>query len=135
MTRNRLDHLFTPFRMLDQMEREFHAARRAMVPVNVTQTDDSATATFELPGVDLDAIHVEVDGCEVTVSASRAAVEIGDGQWALSERSSGESRRTVRLPFEIDREQVGANYADGLLTVTLPRAEADKPARIAVTAG
>ena len=135
MTRNRLDSFFAPFRMLDELEREFRAANRAVPAVNVSHDEDRATATFALPGVELDAIEVEIDGTDLTVRGRREEPAIGEGQWGLRERSHGATQRMIRLPFEIDRDGVQANYRDGLLTIELPRAEADKPSRIAVTAG
>ena len=134
--RNRLDDFFSPLRMIDQMEREFRQARRTQPAVNVGRDGDTVTAIFELPGASLDAIDVEVDGTDLTIAARRDAENAGDNaDWGLRERGHGQTRRTVRLPFEIDRDAVAAHYADGLLTVTLPRAEADKPARIEVLAG
>ena len=133
MTTNRLHPFLASFRVLDELEREFRASRRELPPVNVETGNDEATAVFELPGVTLDAIDVHVDGNELTVAAARDEQTIGDGEWGLHERRAGSLRRTIRLPFEIDREGVAARYVDGLLTILLPRAEADKPARIAVS--
>lgn len=139
--RNRLDSLFPPFGLLGDLEREFRSASHAVrsgAPVNVRHDENQAVATFELPGYDADAIDLEVEGRELTLTARREPVVV-DGEespnWVLRERFAGEVHRRLRLPFEIDRDQVEAHYADGRLTVTLPRAEADKPARIAVSAG
>ena len=140
MRTNRIDSFLTPMRMLDQLEREWAKARSEArpaghaLPVNVTTGENDATAVFELPGFDLGQIDVEIDGHEVTVTAERSDGDY-EGDVLVRERRQAKLSRTVRLPFEIDRDGVAARYVDGRLHVELPRAEADKPARIAVTAG
>lgn len=140
MRQNRLDSFFAPIRMIDQLEREWRQAHRPAtpaLPVNVSYGENDATAVFEVPGVAPDQVDVQVDGHEVTVMAEREPTrDRGEGsQTVMTERAAGRRTRTLKLPFEIDAAGVTARVVDGRLHLELPRAEADKPARIAVTAG
>jgi len=73
-------------------------------------------------------------GNTLTFSGERLNDAPENVTWHRRERGFGKFLRTVDLPVEIDSEQVKADYADGVLTVTLPKAATVKPKRIAITA-
>jgi len=104
--------------------------RRAFPAVNVWVGRDKAVVTAELPGVDAAAISITVTGDTLSLSGERPADE---GQaFVRQERLVGAFSRTVQLPFRVEPDQVEAAYARGVLTITLPRLETDKPKQIAV---
>jgi len=105
-------------------------------PVNIWADNETALLTAEVPGVRPDAIEVTVKNDTVTLRGSREPDELAKGEAYLrQERGAGAFVRSFSLPFHVDGQKVTAQYRMGILQVTLPRAEADKPKRIAVNAG
>jgi len=87
--------------------------------------------SMDLPGMHRDDVDVEVRGDRLTISGSRQLEREGtDGIWYRHERSTGSFERSLRLPEAIDPDQVGAEFDEGVLTVTVP-VPAREPARIA----
>jgi HSP20 family protein len=81
----------------------------------------------ELPGLKKDDIHVELGDGVLTVSGTRKSFA-ADGQ----AESSSEFSRSVSVPARVQEEKINARYEDGVLTVTLPKAEEVKPKKVAV---
>lgn len=132
-----------PWRELERLEGEvgrlFGGARRGLstdgIPVNVWAEADRVTVTAELPGVAPEDVEVSVVGRRLTIRGERGAGTPGEGvRYHRRERTGGRFGRAVTLPFPVEGDQVAATLKDGVLTVTLPRAEADKPRRIAIEA-
>jgi len=103
--------------------------------VNVWANRDEAVLTAEVPGMEPGGIDIAVQGGDVTLRGQRGAAEPAeDCACHRCERWTGAFARTVRLPFEVQADKVSAKYRNGVLTVTLPRAESAKPRRIAIAA-
>lgn len=126
-----------PWRMLERLNR---AATQMLAPstsefplVNVWMNEDRAVVTTELPGVESKDVDISVAGKTVTVRGSRS---LGDsckeGCEHRHERWSGNFSRSFELPFVIDQDKVEAKFSRGVLHVTLPRAESDKPRSIPI---
>lgn len=98
---------------------------------DVEETDDAYVAEIELPGVKKDDIAVEVAGRRVTVSGERREAE-RKGILRSRTRSVGRFHYEVTLPGELDAEHVEASLADGVLTLRVPKATAERPHRIEV---
>ena len=81
----------------------------------------------ELPGLKKDEIHVELGDGVLTVSGTRKTFA-ADGQ----AESTSEFSRSVSVPARVQDDKINAQYEDGVLTVTLPKAEEVKPKRVAV---
>lgn len=107
---------------------------RAEAPrVNVWTSPEAARVSVQLPGVDPMEIDLSLEGTSLTLRGERKAVELGDNESLhRRERASGRFSRTVELPFEVDRDAVSARYEHGVLEVTLPRVESQRPRKIAV---
>lgn len=99
---------------------------------NVWADNEGATVTSELPGVTMDGLDVTVQGKVVTVKGSRANPAAEDAGYLRRERRVGEFSRSFELPFQIDAGKVEAKLANGVLEISLPRAENDKPRKIAI---
>lgn len=109
---------------------------RIAPPVNLWQDDTNLYAEAELPGVAAEDIEVTAHGDTLTIKGSRtAAHEDQAGGMIRAERFHGLFERTLTLPVEVDAEKVNASLKDGVLTVTLPKAQAVLPRKIAVNAG
>jgi HSP20 family protein len=103
--------------------------------INVWTNEDGVVVTAEIPGVSPDDIEISVVGDTLTLTGQRAQDELGeDGVYHRRERRYGRFNRSVRLPFPTQPDQVEAVFDKGVLSVTLPRLEADKPRKITVRA-
>ena len=115
---------------------KFTAEAGEFPAVNIWTGDDRAVLTAEIPGVDPEAIELTVRNDTITIRGAREAEKAKDGETVLrQERGSGRFVRSFALPFSVESEEVSAEYKNGTLQVALPRAEADKPKRVAITAG
>lgn len=102
--------------------------------VNVWEDEASYHAEVELPGLKLEDLEILVVGPQLTIKGERRA-ELPEGATAhRSERVQGAFSRVVRLPTEVDADKVEANLTDGVLSITLPKAEAARPRKIKVVA-
>jgi HSP20 family protein len=90
----------------------------------------------ELPGIPKERLELFVhEGNQLTLRGERSAPETGKGVWHRQERGLGRFIRTITLPAAVNADKVQAHFEQGVLTVTLPRAEEAKPRRIPVQAG
>jgi HSP20 family protein len=108
-------------------------ARRVFPAVNVWAGRDDAVVTAEVPGIRPAELDVQVVGDTLTVTGEREAERLPEGQdYLRQERPAGHFSRTIQLPYRVDPDKVEATYAKGVLRITLPRLEADKPKQINV---
>ena len=105
-----------------------HAARAYQL-VNVSEDADALYVTALAPGLDPAAVHVTVQDNRLTIAGEkqRVAAEIQPEAFHRSERAAGKFVRSITLPSDVEHEQVQAAYTNGLLVVTLPKAEKAKP--------
>jgi HSP20 family protein len=90
--------------------------------VDVRESAEAYTIQAELPGVKKDEIHVEIEGNEVTISAETQRSTPAEGEkWLRVERTFGKTARRLALPLEIDEGRAVAKFADGVLSLTLPK--------------
>ena len=106
-------------------------ARYVMPRVNVVEEPDKVRIEAELAGVSREDIELEVNEGELTLIGRRARTN-GDGRYLLRERTPADYRRVFSLSNAVDAEKVTAVMEDGILTVTLPKAEAFKPRTIEI---
>ncbi len=101
--------------------------------MNAWTDEDSTVVITELPGFSLEDIDISVVGNSLTLSGSRQPEGLGEGgKYHRRERSYGKFSRTIQLPYNIEMTKVEAIYEKGILHISLPRAEADKPKKIVV---
>ena len=102
--------------------------------VNVwTNDQEGIIVSAELPGVSPEALDISVTADTLTISGSRSPEDLPEGaQYHRRERYCDEFSRTVQLPYTVDTNQVEASAENGVLTIALPRAEAEKPKQIEV---
>jgi HSP20 family protein len=104
-------------------------------PLNVSQNEEAVQVAVELPGVDINTVSLSVEDRVLTIAKAEAdTVDPTEGNWVLRERRTGGFERKVRLPWQVENDKVTAAYKHGILTVTLPRAEQDKPRKIEISA-
>lgn len=138
----------SPGREVERLRREMNRlfnewptrARWGVAPsypaINVWTDEDSAVVTAELPGMNPGDIDISVEDDTLTLRGSRQPEEVGEGvTFHRRERRFGGFLRTFRLPFRVDAGSVEAIFKNGVLNIVLPRAEADKPKKIAIKTG
>jgi HSP20 family protein len=104
-------------------------------PVNVTQDDDRFVVRAVLPGVKPGEVNVSALGRRLTVSGAREVLTPESGaSYHRRERDGGSFSRAIELGVDIDSSRVEAAMSDGVLTITLPKAESAKPRQITVKA-
>ncbi|MBW8269622.1 Hsp20/alpha crystallin family protein [Caldovatus aquaticus] len=134
-----LDPLREMERMRQEMDRLFGelmpTLRREFPPMNIWAGENGVVVTAQVPGVRPDDLEITVHENTLTLKGRREPdpqAAAPDVAYHRQERSYGSFARTVALPFRVDPEKVNARFDNGILTVELPRPEADKPRRIQV---
>ena len=101
-------------------------------PINVFQQGEDILAIVELPGVDKEQLRIEAKENTIRISGKKV-VSYPEGSVHRRERASGEFDRTISLPVNLQADGIKAEYRDGVLALSLPRAERDKPRSIKIT--
>ncbi|MEV7624407.1 Hsp20/alpha crystallin family protein [Actinoplanes sp. NPDC089786] len=110
-------------------------SRPSAVPIDAYRHGDELVIAFDLPGVDRDAIDIDVEREVLTVRAERRPVDLGgDAVAQLSERPLGVFARRLFLGEALDTEHISATYDNGVLVLRVPIAEKAKPRKITVAA-
>lgn len=99
--------------------------------VDLSEDDKAYKITAELPGLDAKDVDVSVsDGRLVLKGEKRQEKEEKDKNYYFSERTYGSFQRAFELPASVDRDKIAADFAKGVLTITLPKtAEAQKQSK------
>lgn len=98
-------------------------------PVNLSEDEENIYVRSEIPGMEMADIELTLTDKTLVLKGERAPVE---GKFFRQERPSGVFQRIVTLNLPVDRDQVKAVMRDGVLTVTLPKAEESKPRKISI---
>jgi HSP20 family protein len=109
---------------------------RAWVPaVDVVEKKDAYVFYAELPGVDASAVDVKFEQNVLTIRGTKkSTIDAAAGELRVyaAERITGAFERSVRLPEFVDGERISAEFTNGLLTVTVPKAQAAQPRKIEI---
>ena len=99
--------------------------------VEATETPTEYVVTAELPGIESNAVDVEIANGMLTLKGQKAEErreEDKDRSWHLWERSYGSFERSFRFPNDVNEAKVHAEFANGVLTVKVPKSEVSHPA-------
>lgn len=108
--------------------------RREIMPACViSENEGSVELKIEMPGVPKDGVEVRIERNELSV-IGRKDNENREGGYLIRERLSGDFRKTFTLDDTIDKGKIKADYANGVMRLTLSLKEADKPRRIEISA-
>ena len=124
-----------PFRELDRLTQQVFgtAARPAAMPMDAWQEDGEFVVAFDLPGVNVDSVDLDIERNVLTVRAERRDPTQPNVELIASERPRGVFSRQLILGDTLDTEKVRAQYADGVLTLRIPVLEQAKPRKIEIT--
>ena len=103
------------------------------LPVDMYETDERVVVKTGIPGAKADEIEVSVTGDTLTIKAeTREEEEVQRENYLRRERRLGSYCRSITLPGGLETEQADADYTDGILTLSFPKAEEVKPKTIEV---
>ena len=106
------------------------------IPVDVAERDTEFVVRATIPGVRPEDIQVNVDGARLTLRAeSQSEQERKDERYVVRERYVTSFYRTLTLPSPVNTDQADASYNQGVLTLTLPKAQVEKSSQIKVHGG
>ena len=109
---------------------------KARIPaVDVGETDTAYQVQVELPGIRKEDLDVTVDDGVLTIKAKHTGnqEQTEDGQLIRQERSFGKFVRSLRLGANVNEETITAEYRDGVLHITLPKAKEVQPRKVEVS--
>ena len=122
-----------PFREFDRFTEAMLTERQArQIPIDAYRRGNEFTVHFDLPGVDSRFIELTVEKDLLTVRATRGWVRAEGDQIQIAERPQGDFIRQLFLGEGLDRDNIGAAYEDGVLTLTLNKRPETKPRRVAI---
>ena len=135
-----------PFRELDRLTSQLLGgaqgaqagtwSRPNPMPLDAWREGEQFVVCFDLPGVDKDAIELDVERDVLTVKAERRPAATGENvEMQVSERPIGVFSRQLFLGDALDAEHITADYDRGVLTLRIPVAQAAKPRKIQITSG
>jgi len=101
--------------------------------LDLYQNNDKLVAVVEVPGMRKEDIEISLHGDMLTIAGERKHQDGNGDKAERTERYVGKFRRSITLPARVNADKVNATYRDGVLTVTLPKAEEAKPKQIKVS--
>ena len=125
-----MDRLFGDFSSLTSYE-----LKAGVFPlVNITEDKDNFYIRAELPGVKAGEIEIQATANNISISGERKIAAVAEGvNYHRRDRVAGKFARLIGLQCDIDTDKVSAELVNGILTLTVPKAEAVKPRQISVT--
>ena len=123
-----------PFRDFDRLAQQVWgtATRPAAMPMDAWRDGEQIVVQFDLPGVDMYSVDLDVPRNILTVRAERRRSTGENTQMIAAERPRGVLRRQLTLGDTPDTDRVQASYSAGVLTLRIPVAEKAKPRKIAI---
>lgn len=123
-------------RLFDRINRDFGfpevTSSRSFVPsTDIRETPEGLYLYLDLPGLKKEDVAIAVEDHSLTVSGERKR-EGGEEGWHCLERAAGAFSRDFTLPSNVDPEKVDASFADGVLTIKVPRAESSRLRTISI---
>ncbi|HVN16064.1 MAG TPA: Hsp20/alpha crystallin family protein [Anaerolineales bacterium] len=129
--REAMDHLFD-----EAFTRPLGLMSNASAPaIDMYQTDNEVVVKAALPGIKADDVQINVTGDVLSIKGEiKQKEEVKEKAWHIREQHWGSFERNVLLPTEVVSDKAKAEFEDGILTVTLPKAEEARPKTITVKA-
>ena len=129
-------------RMRQQMDNFLSRVSESGVPslhagvfpsINLTEDQNHYYIRAELPGISADELDIQATGNNLSISGERKIeTEKDNVRYHRKEREAGKFSRAINLPGDIDSDGVGASLTNGILKVSVPKAEKAKPKQIAI---
>lgn len=132
-----------PFREVESLQKEMNRLFDRLVPTDVgngekmglsfipaaeiTETPEAVQLKLEIPGMEAKDLNVEVTADSLTINGERKSeIKTEEEGFTRTEFRYGKFHRVIPLPVQVDNNNVTAEYKDGILNLTLPKAEEEK---------
>jgi HSP20 family protein len=132
-----------PFREVESLQKEMNRLLDRIVPTDVgngekmglsfipaaeiTETPEAVQLKLEIPGMEAKDLNVEVTADSLTINGERKSeIKTEEEGFTRTEFRYGKFHRVIPLPVQVDNTNVAAEYKDGILNLTLPKAEEEK---------
>jgi len=119
-------------RELEKKQESTAPARLFMPTADIYEAEQALTVVLEMPGVDKTNVDISVEAGVLTIEGRLDFAKYAGMQPVYTEYNIGHYRRSFSLSNKIDQGKIGAEMKDGVLTITLPKAEEAKPRRISI---
>jgi HSP20 family protein len=119
-------------REVDRGEESTRPTRAFMPTADIFETEEALTVVLEMPGVSKENVDINVEEGVLTVEGRIDFQKYQGMRPVYSEYNVGPYRRSFRVSSQIDQDKISAEMQDGVITLTLPKAEKAKPRRIKV---
>jgi HSP20 family protein len=130
----------SPQELQVQGKREFEKKQESTIPArlfmptaDIFEDDNALTVILEMPGVDKGQVDINVEAGLLNIDGRLDFSKYEGMQPVYTEYNIGHYRRSFSLPSKIDQNRIGAEMKDGVLTITIPKAEEAKPRKISVS--
>jgi HSP20 family protein len=126
-------HPAADFRAIEAMMEQIFSTPSAQenvlaLPVDITELPNQLTVRAAVPGLNPEHLDIQVDNQVLTIRGEFVAPTFAEGEKLFRrELSYGKFARSVRLPENADVNAIQADFAFGLVTITVPRVEPEKP--------
>ncbi len=100
--------------------------------MNISSDDQNIVVEALAPGLATESLKVTALRDKLTISGEKARINVDSEKYHRSERSAGKFTRTIELPIPIDPDRVQAEYNNGILKISMPKAEEAKPRQIEI---
>jgi HSP20 family protein len=132
--REEMDRLFNQFTRRGDGEEATWAGGIWAPPVDIYETDDAFMLKAEMPGFRKEDLQIELHDNRLTLRGERKQeTDVKEEQYHRRERAYGRFERAFWLPVPVDADKIQATFKDGVLELRLPKSEAAKPKRIAIS--
>jgi HSP20 family protein len=102
------------------------------LPLDVLSTDEALVVTANVPGLSPEDVDITIEGDTLTIRGELKPAVTENGNWIIQERYHGLFRRILTLNVPIQSDKAEASFKDGVLTLTLPKADKVRPRVIKV---
>ncbi len=118
-------------RIMAEFMRPYGPVSRGMAypPLNISEDEENLFVQAEIPGVDMSEIELTLTNKSLVIKGER---KVEQGKYYRQERPTGAFQRIVTLGVPVDRDGIRATLQNGVLSVTLPKAETVKPRKISI---
>ncbi|MBN1680450.1 MAG: Hsp20/alpha crystallin family protein [Anaerolineae bacterium] len=106
-----------------------------LLPMDAFITEDAIVIQADVPGIAPDELDITLEGDTLTIRGEIVRSEEDNRKYVVLERPTGRFERTLNINTPIDHDRVDATFEHGVLTLTLPKAEAVKPRQIKIKSG
>ena len=133
--RDAMDQLFDTNALRPEYGLSQHTPALAQTLLNVYEINDALHVEALLPGIRQEDVNIAIDRGVLTIGAKRHDARREGQRWHVNEFGAGEFTRALSLPYPVNADQVTAQFSNGVLSLTLPKAESAKPRQIPIGGG